>query len=120
MDPRMLARLCGVLGGLVWVVRWGLDGRGAGEGVLGATYGAGFALLAIALAGAGAGLAGAAWLRVLVAVCFPVLGWSVLMVLHDAIDEVRVDGVLGVLAVLVWVPLLHRARRRARLGSHAA
>lgn len=120
MDPRTLARLCGTLGGLAWVLRWVLDAQGASETVVGSTYGAGLALLAIGLAGAGAGLAGAAWLRALVAVCFPVLAWAVLMVLHEASDEVRVDGILGVLAVLVWVPLLRRARRRSRLGTHAA
>lgn len=121
MDPRMLARWCGLLGGLVWIVRWLL--AGSGDAVLGATYGAGLALLAIGLAGAGSGLAGATWLRALVAVCFPLLAWSVLMVLHESGDEVRVDGLVGVAAVLVWVPALLRARRtarRSRLGSHAA
>lgn len=120
MDPRTLARWCGACGGLVWVVRWVLAANGAGDAVLGASYGAGLALLAIGLAGAGASLAGTAWLRVVVALCFPVLAWSVLMVLHDAGDETRVDGVLGVLALLVWVPLLRRTRRRSRLGAHAA
>ena len=120
MDPRTLVRLCGVLGGLVWVGRWVLDGRGAGAAVLGSTYGAGLALLAIALAGTGAGLAGATWLRALVAVCLPLLGWSVLVVLHESGREVLVDGLLGVLALLVWVPLLRQSRRRAGLGSHAA
>lgn len=118
MDPRTLARVCGLLGGLVWVVRWLLPDPG--ETVLGATYGAGLALLAIGLAGAGAELAGAAWLRAIVALCFPVLAWSVLMVLHDAGDDLRVDGLVGVVALLVWVPAVLRARRRERLGSHAA
>jgi len=120
MDPRTLARLCGVLGGLAWVVRWVLEANGAAQGLVGTAYGAGLALLAIALAGAGAGLAGTAWLRAVVGVCFPVLAWSVLVVLHDGADPATVDGVLGVLALLVWVPLLRRSRRRARLGSHAA
>lgn len=120
MHPRTLAQWCGVLGGLAWLLRWVLAGQGAGDGALGASYGAGLALLAIGLAGAGAGLAGAAWLRAIVAVCFPVLAWSVLMVLHEAGDDVRVDGMLGVVALLVWVPLLSRARRRSRLGTHAA
>lgn len=120
MDPRMLARLCGLLGGLAWVLRWVLASQGAGDGVLGATYGAGLALLAIGVAGAGAGLAGAGWLRAIVAICFPVLAWSVLMVLHEAGDDIRVDGLVGIVAVLVWVPLLSRARRRSRLGAHAA
>lgn len=122
MDPRMLARLCGVLGGLVWAVRWLLPDPG--EAVLGAAYGAGLALLAIGLGGAGAGMAGTAWLRLVVGICFPLLAWSVLMALHEAGDDVAVDGLVGVVAVLVWVPALGRARRRERrrerLGAHAA
>ncbi|HTW17258.1 MAG TPA: hypothetical protein VMF51_19165 [Nocardioides sp.] len=120
MAPRTLADLCGALGGLVWVVRWILAVNGAGDAVLGTAYGAGLALLAIGVAGAGARLARAAWLSAVVAVCFPVLAWSVLMVLHELGDEARVDGVLGVVALLVWVPLVRRSRRRARLGAHAA
>jgi hypothetical protein len=118
MDPRTLARLCGLLGGVVWVVRWLLPDPG--EAVLGASYGGGLALLAIGLVGAGVAMAGTAWLRVVVAVCFPLLAWSVLMVLHEIGDDVRVDGLVGVVAVVVWVPALRRARRRARLGTHAA
>ncbi|WP_244930099.1 hypothetical protein [Nocardioides sp. W7] len=120
MAPRTLADLCGALGGLVWVVRWILAANGAGDAVLGATYGAGLALLAIGVAGAGARLAGVAWLSGVVAVCFPVLAWSVLMVLHESGDHARIDGLLGVLALVAWVPLLRRSRHRARLGAHAA
>lgn len=119
MDPRTLGRWCGALGGLAWVVRWVLAGNGAGDTAQGATYGAGLALLAIGLAGAGAGLAAAAWLRVVVALCVPVLAWSVLMVLHEAGAGERVDGLAGLLALLVWVPLLLGSRRRSRLGTHA-
>ncbi|WP_193605591.1 hypothetical protein [Nocardioides dongkuii] len=129
MDPRMLARVCGVLGGLAWVVRWALAGQDAGAGALDAAYWAGLALLGIGLAGAGAALVSprTPWLRALVAVCFPLLGWSVLMVLRDAVGgaehDARLDGLLGVLALLVWVPLVVRSRRarpRAHAGTHAA
>ncbi len=98
MDLRTIARLTGVLGGLCWVVRWVLDLTGTGDdGMLDAFQWVGLGLLAVSLAGYGAGLVSrsATWLRVIVAVAFPLLVWSVLEVLRDAGDAVLVDFVVG-------------------------
>ena len=58
----------------------------------------GLVLLAVALAGLGAGLVGRSevWLQAIVAVAFPLLVWSVLEVLHPAGDPEVIDGVFGV------------------------
>lgn len=97
MDLRTIARLTGVLGGLCWVVRWVLDLTGTGDGLLDVLQWAGLALLGVSLAGYGAGLVSrsAVWLRVIVAVAFPLLVWSVLEVFRDAGDPVLVDAVVG-------------------------
>ena len=120
--------LAGLLGGLCWIGGFVVDTTGGSGGLVDALTWAGLALLAIAVLGAGAGLVSrsATWLRVLVAVCFAALVWSVLEVLRDSVDELTVYAVFGALAAVVAVVVLGRARpaepepagRRAG-GSHA-
>ena len=104
MNLRTVTSWSGVLGGLCWVVRAGLALAGTDEGApVDALHWGGLVLLALALAGHGAGLVSrsAVWLRLIVAVAFPLLVWSVLEVLHTAGDPAVVDGVLGVVLLLV-------------------
>ncbi len=110
----LLARLAGVLGGLCLLVR-------AGAGVDALRW-PGLVLLALALAGLGAGLVGrgATWLRVIVAVALPVLVWSVVEVFHGEGEGRVVDAVAGVVVAAVCVAGLVRARRTHEPGSHAA
>ena len=113
----LLARLAGVLGGLCWLVR--------GVAGVDALRWPGLVLLALALAGLGAGLvsSSAAWLRAIVAVAFPVLVWSVVEVLHGDGDGRVVDAVAGVIvAACCGFGLVRsrRARPARAAGSHAA
>ncbi len=108
----LVARVAGVLGGLAWVVR-----QAAGLEEL---RWPGLTLLGVALAAAGAGLvsSSAPWLRLVVAVCFPVLVWSVVEVLHGAAEDSLVDAVAG--AAIALACLLAMARGSGRpAGSHA-
>ena len=63
-------------------------------------YWAGLGLLGLALACAGGGLVSrsALWLRVIVALAFPLLVWSVYAVVKGDDDAVMLDGVLGAVA----------------------
>lgn len=130
MSLRVLAAVAGFLGGACWVARWVVDLAGDVPGWADGAGWVGLGLLAIALAGVGAGLvsSSAGWLRVLVAVAFPILVWSVYAVVKGAGDDLRLDGILGVVAILCSVVLLLRARGespgdaqpRRRHGSHSA
>ena len=111
----LVSRLAGVLGGSAWVVRQaaGIDGLRL----------PGLVLLALSLAGGGAALvsSSAAWLRLIVAVAFPVLGWSVVEVLHDSADDSLADALVGGAVAVVCVLGLARPRRTRRTsGAHAA
>ncbi|WP_193609737.1 hypothetical protein [Nocardioides lijunqiniae] len=108
----LVARVAGVLGGLAWVVR-----HVAGVEEL---RWPGLVLLGVALAGAGAGLvsSSAAWLRLLVAVCFPVLVWSVVEVLHGSAEDSLVDAAAGAAIALTCLVGVVRGGRRPA-GSHA-
>lgn len=127
MNLRVLAAAAGLLGGACWVVRW-VAGEGAAWSD--AASWTGLALIGVALAVVGAGLVNrsAVWLRVIVAIAFPLLVWSVLSVLRGAGDGRVLDGVVGVLAILLALVDLVRSRsggdgdgpRRPRAGSHAA
>ena len=120
--------LAGLLGGLCWIGAFVLD-EVSGGGIVDALSWAGIALLAIAVLGAGAGLASrsATWLRFVAAVCFAALVGSVLEVLRDAVDGLGVDAVFGAVAVVAAVVALTRRRRtpepessgRRAGGSHA-
>ena len=101
----LVARIAGLLGGLLWVVRFVAD--------LDALHWPGLVLLAVAGAGAGAGLvsSSATWLQIIVAVALPVLAWSVLEVLHDAGDPAALDAIAGGAVVLVCLVGLVGSRR---------
>jgi hypothetical protein len=95
MNVRPLARVCGVLGGVCWVVRWVL-----GDGTMGdALQWAGLLLLFVGMFGLGTALVnkGAVWLQVIVGVAFPLLVWSVVEVLHASGDPVVINAVVGVM-----------------------
>jgi zinc transporter ZupT len=123
VSPRVAFALAGLLGGACWVarafvapepLRW-----------------AGLVLIGLCLAGAGASMVKAAWLRALVAVAFPVLVWSVVEVFHDSseVEDVHVDAVAGGLMVVIALVVLARSLRarpargrsgeRRSTGSHA-
>jgi hypothetical protein len=119
---RVPSALAGLLGGACWVARAFTD-----QDLL---RWAGLVLLGLCLMGAGAAMVKAAWLRVLVAVAFPALVWSVLEVLHDSsgAEEAHVDAVVGGAVALVALVTLVRARgsrhsrahrERRSTGSHA-
>lgn len=97
MSLRSVATACGLVGGLCWVVRALVD-----QDVL---LWAGLALLGVAAAAAGAALvsSSAVPLRVLVAVAFPLLVWSVLELVRDAGPDRSVDAAFGAAAVVVSV-----------------
>jgi len=128
MNLRVLAVLAGVLGGACWVARWVAGREGEVASWADSAYWAGLALLGLALAGVGAGLVSrsAVWLRVLVAIAFPLLVWSVYSVLRGADDDLRLDAILGGVAVVVFAGMLLRGRRarqakpRRSHGSHSA
>jgi hypothetical protein len=124
------AYVAAALGGVVWLARWLMDAN-LGDGASLSLLGLGMALVALALAVAGAGLvsSSAPPLRVLVALAFPLLVWSVVEFFRPADDALFV-GLLGVVGLLVGAVGVVRARpeprerpRRAgarRAGSHAA
>jgi hypothetical protein len=127
MDLRSLAATAGLLGGLCWVARWVAD-LASGEPAWGpAAYVAGLVLLGLALAGVGAGLvsSSATWLRVIVAIALPALVWSVYSVVRGESGSLALDGVLGVVAVVLCAAEMVLARRRTRAarprraGSHS-
>lgn len=125
---RIAAALAGLLGGLAWVVAFVLDQTDR-PGALDAFEWAGLALLTVATLAAGAGLVSRSttWLRLLVAVCFALLVWSVLQVLSDGFDDRLVQAVAGGVAALVSVVALvrrpnvsaHHAGGHRSGGSHA-
>jgi hypothetical protein len=91
---RSVATAFGLVGGLCWVIRAFSD-----QEVLGP---AGFALIGIACAAAGATLVSSSVvpLRLFVAVAFPLLVWSVLEVARDNGTDRSVDAIFGAVTVL--------------------
>ena len=110
MTLRSLATAFGLVGGLCWVV------RAFGEHEV--LEWAGFVLLGIAAAMAGAALvsSSALPLRLFVAVAFPLLVWSVLELVRDMGPDRTVDALLGAAAVVT--SLVAFARRPVR-GHHS-
>lgn len=130
MNLRVLAATAGVLGGACWVVRWLADLAGDVPGWADGAHWTGLGLLGVALAGVGAGLVSrsAVWLRVIVAIAFPLLVWSVYSVINGSGDDLRFDGILGVIAVLGSAAMVVHGRSespaddrpRRSHGSHSA
>jgi hypothetical protein len=114
---RLLACLTALAGGSVLAVARLV------AGVPDALFWVGLALIAVALAGAGAGLvkSGAGWLRIVVGLAFPALVLSLYSAFRPADPEI-VDVVAGVVAVVLGLGFLVRAPRsgaRERYhGSH--
>jgi hypothetical protein len=129
MSLRVLALVTGLLGGGCWVARWGADLAGSPPTWSDTVYWVGLGLLGLALACAGGGLVSrsAGWLRLIVALAFPLLVWSVYAVVKGDADDVRLDGVLGGVAIVASVALFALASRHAAgsepprrsHGSHA-
>jgi len=127
---RALGPVAGVLGGLCWVVRWVADMAGVDASWADPVRWAGLGLLAVALAVVGVSLVSksALWLRLIVAVAFPVLVWSLFSVIRGDGDAIVLEGAVGLLAVVLSVAVLVVVRRGAepaaprtpRHGSHAA
>jgi len=120
----VFARVLGLLGGLCWVITAVLGVLDAPDAAVDAAYWGGLALIGISLVGLGAGLvsASAMWLRVIVAICAPLLVWSVLEALRSGLsDHLVVGGFGAVLAAYCAVGLLRRRARRPRRthGSHS-
>ena len=128
MNLRTAGSVAGILGGLGWVARWGADLAGDDPSWGQPVRWAGLVLLVLALAVVGAGLVSrsALWLRVIVAVAFPLLAWSVYSVVRGTDDDITLDGILGAIACVAFVvALLRRPQTRSqpdpgRHGSHAA
>jgi hypothetical protein len=118
-----MARLAGLLGGLCWLGYAAFNDYDAATSAVNALYWGGAALILIALVGLGAGLvSGAAWLRVVVGLCVPLLVWSILEVLHTETSDDIVDGGFGLaLALLCAAALLGGTPKDDAVpgGSHA-
>lgn len=109
---RVVMALAAVLGGLCCIAALWVDPLSA----------VGTVLLAVAVVGAGAGLASrsATWLRVIAGVCFLGLVASVLMLLRDAADDGTILAAAGAAAAVAGVVVLSRRPAHAHRGSHAA
>ena len=127
---RALGPVTGVLGGLCWVVRWVADLAGVAASWADPVRWMGLGLLAVALGIVGASLVSrsARWLRLVVAVAFPVLVWSLFSVFRGDGDAIVLEAAVGLLAVVLSGAVLVVGRRgeepaaprTTRHGSHAA
>ena len=123
MSLPVLARVAGLLGGVLWILRALLDGP-APSALVDALHWGGLALIAVALVGLGAELvsSSATWLRVIVAICLPLLVWSVFEALREGVSDRWLEGAFGALLAGYCVVGLVRNRpeRAARPhGTHA-
>ena len=124
MSTRTLVRVAGVLGGLCWAGQAAVNKYDAAGAAVNALYWGGGLLILVAIVGLGAGLvSGAPWLRLLVGLCFPLLVWAVLEVLHEGASDNIVDGGFGIVLALVCAASLlggpAKEERAAGRGSHA-
>lgn len=123
MNPRIIASVAAVVGGLGWVTRAVLATVGAGADLAGYAYLGGLVALVVSLAAAGYLLAEKApvWLRAVVAIGVPLLVLAVWQAVQGGVRAVAPsEGWLrdeaavlagGVLAVLLGLVGLRRARR---------
>jgi hypothetical protein len=125
MSYKTLSRVAGVVGGLCWLAQAAVNDYAAAENAVNALYWGGGVLILVALVGMGAGLvSGAPWLRLVVGLCFPLLVWSILSILHAEAPDSVVDGGFGLaLALICAASLLGGASKddksSARGGAHA-
>lgn len=91
MDPRRIASIAAVVGGVGWLAKvaliWANNGENTDSGLVGIMYGIGLVGLFVALAAAGYTLVETApvWLRAVVAVATPLLVLMVWVLLNQAI-----------------------------------
>ncbi len=114
---RRTALVCGLLGGVAWVVTYFLD---ADAGMAEALLWVGGVLLTVALFGIGMMLvkSDVLPLRVFVALALPTLVWGVFALIRDSVGDARLaDAAFGALVGLGSVLLLVRrsAARRTTL-----
>jgi hypothetical protein len=94
MDPRRIASIAAVVGGVGWLMKvtmiWGNGGQDTDSEPVAMMYKAGFAILAVAIGAAGYTLVETApvWLRAVVAVATPLLVLMVWMLMDQAIKSV--------------------------------
>ena len=127
MNLRTAAPVAGIVGGTCWVARLVLDLLGSADSAASEIlYWAGLVFLAIAFAEAGISLVrkGTVWLRAIVGIAFPLLVWSLVEFLHPVTDPEIVDGICGLIVLVVAVVQLNRLRgeaapRRRHAGLHA-
>jgi hypothetical protein len=107
MSTKTLVRIAGVLGGLSWLGQVAVNDYDAASDAANALYWGGAALIVVALVGLGAGLvSGAAWLRLVVGLCVPLLVWSIVEILHAETSDDIVDGGLGLALALICAAAL--------------
>lgn len=117
MDPRRIASIGALLGGLAWLaqaVLTLLDGGGrADSGLVRIAFLAGLVLLFLALAAAGYTLVEKApvWLRAVVAIATPLLVLMVWQLVDQAVDEEISALAGGVVAVVMGLWGLGRHRK---------
>jgi hypothetical protein len=124
VSTKTLIRIAGVVGGLCWLGQAAVSDYDAAASAVNALYWGGAALILVALVGLGAGLvSAAAWLRLIVGLCLPLLVWSILSILREETSDAVVDGGFGLaLALICAAALLGGASRDdevSRGGSHA-
>lgn len=118
MSPRVIASLFGLAGGAAWVAGFLLErgGTARDEVSIQALSWTGLGLLALAGFAAGTALVrtGPLWLRLVVAVCLPVLAWAVVETVRQNAGDAVTEGIAGVLVLGLALLTLARAGARPR------
>ncbi len=125
MAPRKIGSFAALLGGVVWLVaavlEWGAETNQS-------LYLAGVALMLLGLAAGGYALVatGPVWLRLVVALATPALGYMVWLIIFDAVSAEHLALLGGGIVLLLGAGLgLTRGRRDGDTepegrGTHAA
>jgi hypothetical protein len=124
MSTRSLVRIAGIVGGLAWLGQAAVNQYDAAGAAVNALYYGGAVLIAVALVGLGSELvSAAAWLKLVVGSCFPLLVLAVLAILHEQTSDNVVDGGFGLgLALICSASLLGGPKDDAEpphRGTHA-